>query len=303
MVSTPQLMRVYGAMMWSLGKVIDSPEGSRVYIGSFWDEPLANDDQRKLFESEENDLYTNLAQLPHSAAARKLNDLIKRARLAKVHAHILDHLKKKMPSMWGKGKEQNKLLANLPAVFQEIAKEKNLPLGDFPDPKMLREKLATADFASLPKLDKKKLEILDSMLNHDVPKLLMMVPDESMRVGNSDLGAGTSAASPFSVMKVGGLSESTMYQQQWLVAPDPELVRHEFMALGPGKNGTITGQKAKEKLVESKLPSNVLHKIWTLADMDKDGAFNLYEYAVAMHLIKMRLEGQDLPAQLPPSML
>jgi len=43
----------------------------------------------------------------------------------------------------------------LPAIFQEIAKEKNLPLGDFPDPKILQEKLAAVDFASLPKVDKK----------------------------------------------------------------------------------------------------------------------------------------------------
>merc|ERR1712190_437083 len=105
-VTTPQLMRVYGALMWSLGKVIDTPEVSRVYIGSFWDEPLTNDEQRRLFESEENDLYTNIAQLPRSAAVSKLNDLIKRARLAKVHAYILEHLKKKMPSMMGKDKEQ-----------------------------------------------------------------------------------------------------------------------------------------------------------------------------------------------------
>merc|ERR1719434_479717 len=105
-VTTPQLMRVYGAMMWSLGKVIDTPEVSRVYIGSFWDEPLTNDEQRRLFESEENDLYTSLAQLPRGAAVRKLNDLIKRARLAKVHAYLMDHLKKKMPSFMGKGKEQ-----------------------------------------------------------------------------------------------------------------------------------------------------------------------------------------------------
>jgi len=302
-VTTPQLMRVYGAMMWSLGKVIDSPEVARVYIGSFWDEPLTNDSQRKLFESEENDLFTNLAGLPHSAAVRKLNDLIKRARLARVHAFILDYLKRKMPSMWGKGREQSKLLAKLPAVFQDIAKERNLPLGDFPDPKTVQEVLAGVDFASLPRLDKKKLEVLDSMLNHDVPKLLMMVPDEMMRVGNTDLGMGTAEPSPFSVMQVGGLSETTLYQQQWLTAPDPELVRQEFMAIGPGKNGTISGQKAKDKMVESKLPSNVLHKIWNLADIDKDGMLSLYEFAVAMHLIKMRLDGQDLPAALPPSML
>ena len=38
-VSTQQLMRVYGALMWSLGKVVGSPEVMRVYIGSFWSKP------------------------------------------------------------------------------------------------------------------------------------------------------------------------------------------------------------------------------------------------------------------------
>ena len=32
-VDQQQLMRVYGALMWSLGKVFRSPEVCRVYIG------------------------------------------------------------------------------------------------------------------------------------------------------------------------------------------------------------------------------------------------------------------------------
>jgi len=87
-IETQQLMRVYGALMWSLGKIVNTPEVIRVYIGSFWSHPLLIPDNRKLFEAEEQDLFRDIQSLPRNAALRKLNDLIKRARLAKVGVDI-----------------------------------------------------------------------------------------------------------------------------------------------------------------------------------------------------------------------
>lgn len=132
-VTTQQLMRVYGALMWSLGKVVKTPEVCRVYIGSFWDKPLQEKANKELFEMEQNDLLTDLRMLPRYAAVRKINELVKRARLSIVHAHIIAHLKTEMPSLFGKEKKQRELIDNLHKEFFKIHKAHGLPVGDFPN--------------------------------------------------------------------------------------------------------------------------------------------------------------------------
>lgn len=83
-VDSQQLMRVYGALMWSLGKVFQTPEILRVYIGSLWSQPRQKCDHFQLIELEEEDLLKDIRNLPHNAKVRKLNDLVKRARLVRV---------------------------------------------------------------------------------------------------------------------------------------------------------------------------------------------------------------------------
>ena len=46
----------YGALMWSLGKVLSTPEVMRVYISSFWDQPFKNKKLERLFTKERTDL-------------------------------------------------------------------------------------------------------------------------------------------------------------------------------------------------------------------------------------------------------
>jgi len=306
-VPSGQLMRVYGAMMWTLKEVIDSSEVSRVYIGSFWDEPLVNDELRRLFESEENDIYTDLAELPRSVALRKLNDVIKRARLAKVHAYILDYLRKNLgkgarcSALCGRQAQQKALIANLEARYKDIADQYEVSLGDFPDPHVLQAKLQKMDFTKFPRINKRMMDNLEHMLNVDMPKLFELTSRESTQINLADIAQVGSDASPFAVTK-NGAKMTTTYESHWLMAPNVEEYRNEFNELGPNTNGQLGGRAAKTSMVESKLGSKVLHQIWTLADVDKDGALTLYEYALAMHFIKMKQDGQDLPQMLPLQM-
>ena len=69
-VDRQKLMRVYGALMWSIGKVVKTPEVMRVYVGSFWDQPLMCSDNAELFEMEERDLMRDLKDLPRNSAVR-----------------------------------------------------------------------------------------------------------------------------------------------------------------------------------------------------------------------------------------
>lgn len=48
-------------------------------------------------------------------------------------------------------------------------------------------------------------------------------------------------------------------------------------------------------MVKSKLPNTVLGKIWKLADVDKDGLLDDEEFALANHLIKVKLEATSCP--------
>ena len=93
------------------GKVVQTPEVCRVYLGSFWDAPLKLEENRYqvcmyvgeystlvvalcrvLLEREKRDLINEMMSLPKNAVVRRINELVKRSRSVKVsrdrlHAH------------------------------------------------------------------------------------------------------------------------------------------------------------------------------------------------------------------------
>lgn len=52
--------------------------------------------------------------------------------------------------------------------------------------------------------------------------------------------------------------------------------------------------------MESKLPIEVLGRIWDLADQDRDGSLDKHEFIVAWHLVVVALGRRIVPETLPP---
>lgn len=304
MVDHQQLMRVYGALMWSLGKVLNTPEVARVYIGSFWDQPLRYDVNRRLFEAEEQDLFADLQSLPRNAALRKLNDLIKRARLAKVHAYIISELKKEMPSVFGKEGKKKELIKNLQQIYEKIQREHQISPGDFPEIKRMQEQLQHHDFTKFNILKPRLLETVDKMLAEDIARLMAMIPVEEAAVSKETNvirgGAFDGVMNDSTVFGFGrgeGVDAGSG-EPEWIVAKDRYKYDQLFDNLNP-VDGKVTGSAAKQEMLKSKLPNSVLGKVWKLSDIDKDGMLDSDEFALAMHLINIKLDGNDLPTDLP----
>ncbi|KAK2359081.1 EH domain-containing protein [Trifolium repens] len=180
-IDTQQLMRVYGALMWSLGKVLNTPEVVRVYIGSFNDKPInegfVGPLGQELFEKEQNDLLSDLVDIPRKACDDvikmvQINEFVKRARSAKIHAYIISHLKMEMPAMMGKAKVQQRLIDNLEDEFRKVQREFHLPVGDFPNVDHFRDVLSSYSIDKFDKLKPKMIQAVDDMLGYEIPELL-----------------------------------------------------------------------------------------------------------------------------------
>ncbi|EOD28151.1 RME1A, RME-1/EHD family protein [Emiliania huxleyi CCMP1516] len=332
-VDSQKLLRIYGALMWSLGKVIKTPECMRVYIGSFWDQPLRGSEwSRQLFEMEMRDLLTDLKNVPKNAAVRKVNELVKRVRLAKAHAYIVGHLKKEMPSYFGAQKAQAKLLANIEEHFLKVHRAHSLPVGDFPDVAKFRAVMEGHDLTKFPKLDTKAIAAMEHVLAHEIPKLMAQFPQEgTVSHSNSAVGSALTHVEAH-VRSTTPPPQQIAYappppqQQQppppppqssseqvgsnpygaapppavaWSVSPEDKARYDEvFGTLAPA-GGKASGQTVRPILERSQLPVDVLRQVWNLSDIDRDGALDADEFAVAMHLTRECTAGRSLPATLP----
>jgi len=279
-ITTQQLMRVYGALMWSLGKVVRTPEVMRVYIGSYWDQPYRIKDNEKLFIAETKDLLEDLLALPRNSAVRKINELVKRARLVRAHAYIICHLRDKMPMLFGKEDTKQDLIKNLTREFKEIERVHKIPPGDFPDVRKMQELLSVHDFSSFESRSERLFDIIEQVLSSDLPKLMKNLAPTKMK----------EETNPF--------AESNWAITEGMKSGYDDL----FRSLGP-INGSLSGMVARKPLMECGVAMEDLRKIWELCDFEKDGTLDSDEFALAMYLCQRVKSGEPVPVELPPQMI
>lgn len=106
---------------------------------------------------------------------RKVNEMVKRIRLAIVNVCVLGHLRSKMPYFFWKESVQQKLIDDLHIVFETVRRQYDLAEGDFPKIDEFRAALRLADFSTFPHTKREVLVSLQDMLTVDIPRIIAHV--------------------------------------------------------------------------------------------------------------------------------
>ncbi|XP_036142017.1 epidermal growth factor receptor substrate 15-like 1 isoform X2 [Monomorium pharaonis] len=91
---------------------------------------------------------------------------------------------------------------------------------------------------------------------------------------------------------------------QWVVSTEDQIAAEKlFLQADLDRDGFVSGVEIKDVFLQSKLPHHVLAHIWSLCDICQSGKLNKEQFAIAMWLIKQKLNGIDPPASLTPEMV
>jgi EH domain-containing protein 1 len=296
-VNTQQLMRVYGALMWSLGKVIQTPEVVRVYIGSFWDQPLDPKGSllEDLFIKEKEDLIADLKSLQRSCSLRQVNEMVKRTRLVRVLALFVEHLRSDLP-MFGKEAKQKKMAETIQSYMEVLMKKHGIAQGDFPEVDKMRGYLGSYNLAELPDLQPRMIELVDMVLAKEIPRMLDVVQKNKIKEEKVIPSEESPFPNPFEKMQAEQVAS-------WVVDPASKAKYDNlFFSLSPsGDPPRVSGAAARPILLQSGLPVEALKKIWDL--VTTEGHLDQEEFALVMFLVNSARQNgvNSLPSVLPES--
>ncbi|XP_069671614.1 intersectin-1 isoform X3 [Periplaneta americana] len=92
--------------------------------------------------------------------------------------------------------------------------------------------------------------------------------------------------------------------QEWAVPHQSKLKYTQlFNTTDRARSGFLSGPQARNIMVQTQLPQQILAQIWALSDMDSDGRLSCEEFVLALHLCDMAKAGEKIPPALPADLI
>lgn len=195
-IDANNLVRVYGALLWNVGKILQTPEITRVFVSSFWDQPYRYKDHEDLFNEDKGAVLKEIEMLPLTSVSRKINMLVARVRRVRAHLCIVAHVKSQLP--WflvnGKAKRLEWVKDNLPRLVEETQRLRRISPGDVPAMQDMVSKFESfEDPSSLPAWKQREFDSLNRLLDVDIPRIMETVSGISSSSMNTDTKDGSHA--------------------------------------------------------------------------------------------------------------
>ncbi|XP_070552657.1 sarcalumenin-like [Ptychodera flava] len=186
-IQPQELMRVYGALFWSLAPLINVTEPPRVYTGSFWSNPFKPNTYAELFQQEEISLLRDLRDVIENRLQNKIAYIRQHAISVRIHALLVDRFvltfnQRKPNALFGDPEDVARDIIEYPNkyyIFKAVASKANVSKYDLPDPEDYKEFFSINAINSFQPIDQQcsyfsgcLMDHLESAISDKLPRLL-----------------------------------------------------------------------------------------------------------------------------------
>jgi len=176
-IEAAHLLRVYGALLWNVGKVLRTPEVTKVFISSFWEKDYKFQDHRQLFDDDKKAVLEELKGLPRATVLRRTHTIVERMRRVRAHYCILTYIRSQMPwhlwLFWSEDRARSWLRSSLPKLFEEAQRVHKISPGDMPAFNAFSERLLTLEaLQHLPTYDAEVISEIQTAIEVRVPQII-----------------------------------------------------------------------------------------------------------------------------------
>ncbi|XP_029290881.1 sarcalumenin [Cottoperca gobio] len=184
-LSTQNLLRVYGALFWSMAPLIKVTEPPRVYVSSFWPQDYAADTSRELFMKEETSLLEDLNQVIENQMENKIAFIRQHGIRVRIHALLVDRYLQTFSDKLGWFSDPYEVfqdIVNDPDkyyIFKSILAKTNVSKFDLPKKEAYQDFFGVNPVSSFKQLSSHcswtggcLLEKLERAISYELPALL-----------------------------------------------------------------------------------------------------------------------------------